>query len=49
MAGTIEGGALPLSTIDVIAIAALVYLATAAARAARNYVDRTPANKKKAN
>ena len=44
----LDGGAYPLSTSDLIALAALVYLATTAARAARNYFDRTPTHPKKA-
>ncbi len=37
---SLDGGAYPLSTVDVIALAAVVYLFTTAFKAARKYLDR---------
>lgn len=42
---TLDGGAYPLSTVDIIAIAAVVYLVTVALRSARNYLERPPPRK----
>ena len=41
-----EGGAYPLSTVDIIALAALFYVVTKAFRTARNYLDRPPIKKR---
>ena len=47
-ADSTQGGAYPLSTVDILAFAALVYLVTTAVRAARNQLDRPPAPRAKA-
>ena len=41
-AADLEGGAYPLQTIDILAIAALVWIITTAFKAVRNRLDRAP-------